>query len=297
MPTLAKKWFKQKNELTPETAKVLSTYSFGVGATDTLVNLGWDGNLIASVGLELTPDNRRVARSMLLLKGTFTKEPVSIAANKLFPDADKNTMLSITLPQGHEFRFANGTTASDLLPCESFKHHYVKDQQIIFPTDWAANKVGETCMRAIVHLDKDSNASGPKPKATILLFPKSAEEMTQLSDSTKSPAWPGIRIIQQSGTFFPQLPQWSDPICPVLFLGTLYDAAPNLPSLEDIRFNIAAVMRSARLPTACATNAGLTRQWNKALSDVDRLDKDPTITWPEAPRPAVPAGELPLFTN
>jgi hypothetical protein len=35
----------------------------------------------------------------------------------------------------------------------------------------------------------------------------------------------------------------------------------------------------------------LARQWNKALSDIDRLEKEPTITWPDAERPTVPAGK------
>jgi hypothetical protein len=50
-------------------------------------------------------------------------------------------------------------------------------------------------------------------------------------------------------------------------------------------------MKSARLPTACTSSNSLTRQWNKALSDIDRLEKEPTITWPDAERPTVPAGK------
>jgi hypothetical protein len=54
----------------------------------------------------------------------------------------------------------------------------------------------------------------------------------------------------------------------------MYCEAPHLPSLADIRFNIAATMKSARLPTACTSSNSLTRQWNKALSDIDRLEKE-----------------------
>ncbi len=99
------------------------------------MNLGWDSKLIATVGLELSPDNKRVARNMFLLKGIFTKEPVNIAAIKPFPDADKNIMLSISLAEGHKFCFANSTTDSDLLLCKNYKHHYMEERQIIFPTD------------------------------------------------------------------------------------------------------------------------------------------------------------------
>jgi hypothetical protein len=53
----------------------------------TIVNLGWYGRPVAAVGLELTPD-RRAKRSQFLLLGAHTKEPVGLAANKLFPEAD-----------------------------------------------------------------------------------------------------------------------------------------------------------------------------------------------------------------
>jgi hypothetical protein len=124
-------------------------------------------------------------------------------------------------------------------------------------------------MRAVCHLDKASNTgTGPKPKMTLLLFPRSAEEMNLLLDSMQSPAWPDIRILQVTGEFFPKMPNWRDPICPLLLLGSMYHEAPHLPSLADIRFNIAATMKSARLPTACTSSNSLTRLWNKALSDV-----------------------------
>ena len=292
MPVANKKWFKQTDELSTDLAKKLSTSSFGIGALDTLENLGWDGKSVAAIGLELTPDNRRVKRSQFLLLGALSKEPVGLAANKLFPDADPAITLSITIPEGTAFRFNGGTMSSDLLPCESYKHFFAKAGNIIFPTDWAANKIGETSMRAVCHLDKASNTgTGPKPKTTLLLFPRSAEEMNLLSDSTQSPAWPGIRILQVTSEFFPKMPSWKDPICPLLLLGGMYHDAPHLPSLADIRFNIAATMKSARLPTACTSSNSLARQWNKALSDIDRLEKEPTITWPDAERPTVPAGK------
>jgi hypothetical protein len=293
MPVAAKKWFRQTEEMSTDLAKKLSTSSFGIGVMDTLESLGWDGKSVAAVGLELTPDNRRVKRSQFLLLGARSREPVGLAANKLFPEADPAITMTITIPEGSAFRFNGGTMSSDLLPCESYKIFFAKAGNIIFPTDWATNKIGETCMRAVCHLDKASNTgTGPKPKTTLLLFPRSAEEMSLLSDSTQSPAWPGIRILQVTGEFFPKMPNWKDPICPLLLLGGMYHDAPHLPSLADIRFHVSATMRSARLPTACTSNTSLARQWSKALADIDRLEKEPTITWPEAERPTVPAGKF-----
>jgi hypothetical protein len=244
MPVGAKKGFRQSEEMITDLAKKLSMSSFSIGAMDTLESLGWDGKSVAAVGLELTPDNRRVKRSQFLLLGALSRELVGLAANKLFPEADPAITMTITIPEGSAFRINIGTMSSDLLPCESYKIFFAKVGNIIFPSDWAANKIGETSMRAICHLDKASNSgTGPKPKTTLLLFPRSAEEMNLLLDSTQSPAWPGIRILQATGEFFPKMPSWRDPICTLLLLGSMYHNAPHLPSLADIRFHISATMR------------------------------------------------------
>jgi hypothetical protein len=69
----------------------------------------------------------------------------------LFPEADPAITLTITIPEGSSFCFNGGTMSSDLLPCELYKHFFAKAGNIIFPTDWAANKIGETSMRAVCH--------------------------------------------------------------------------------------------------------------------------------------------------
>lgn len=291
MPYLEKKWFKEKEGIFPDLAQKLSAASFDIGVTQTLVTLGWDGRPIAAVGLALSPDNRRIARSQFLLQGVPSKDPITLQASKLFPAADPAIKMSIKLPDSAEFRFNGGSLSSDLLHCDAFTHHFSKGESIIFPTDWTANKLGETCMRAVCHLDKASNTSaGPKPKVTILLFPRSAEEMNQLTDSTQNPAWPGIRILQYTAEFFPKFNAWQDPICPLLMMGGFFHDAPNLPHLDDIRFHIAALMRSARLPTACTTGNGLIKQWAKALADVETLEREPSVVWPPVSRPTAPEG-------
>jgi hypothetical protein len=292
MPNLDKKWFKAKGNIDKELAKKLLTVSFGAPVTDTLSRFDWDGKLVATVGLEFTPDNRRVLRGQFLLHGLLTKEPVTLQASKLFPEADPAITMTVFIPDGREFRFNGGSLSSDLMACENFKHHFSKEDRIIFPTDWAANKIGETCMRAVSHLDKTSNgSSGPRPKTTILLFPRSADEMNRLSDGTQNPAWPGLRILQATSEFFPKHDTWKDPFCPLLMLGSPHNAEQNFPAGDDIRFHVSAVMNSAKLPTPCTSGSGLTRQWNKALADVENLEKEPSVIWPKLPRPALVQGK------
>jgi hypothetical protein len=119
--------------------------------------------------------------------------------------------MTITIPEGSAFRFNGGTMSSDLLPCESYKIFFAKAGNIIFPTDWAANKIGETCMRAVCHLDKASNTgTGPKPKTTLLLFQRSAEEMSLLSEpglaGDQDPAGHGGVLPQDAQLEGPHLP-------------------------------------------------------------------------------------------
>jgi hypothetical protein len=71
MPNMDKKWFKAKGNIDKELAKKLLTLSFGAPVTDTLSRFNWDGKLVATVGLEFTPDNRRVLRGQFLLHGLF----------------------------------------------------------------------------------------------------------------------------------------------------------------------------------------------------------------------------------
>jgi hypothetical protein len=119
MPVALKKWFKQSGDIHTEVALKLTTNSFGAGVADVFSSLDWDGRPSATIGLELSPDNRRVIRSRFLLLGQLTKEPVTVPANKLFPEADPNITMTITIPEGSNFRFNDGTTASDLLACEN----------------------------------------------------------------------------------------------------------------------------------------------------------------------------------
>jgi hypothetical protein len=60
MPVALKKWFKQNSDIHTEVALRLTTNSFGAGVADVASSLDWDGRPAATVGLELSPDNKRV---------------------------------------------------------------------------------------------------------------------------------------------------------------------------------------------------------------------------------------------
>ncbi len=126
---------------------------------------------------------------------------------------------------------------------------------------------------------------------TFLLFPHSVSAINELSDATQSPSWPGLRILEATCEFFPKKPQWKDPCCPLLIIGGNVAAAPNLPPGDEIRFHIAALMRSAQRPTVCTKLKALTRQWNRALENVEEMELEPTIVWPDVQRQTPPTSE------
>jgi hypothetical protein len=293
MPNLLKKWCPRSGAIPTDTIKKLDVASFGHPVTATLTELGWDGTLVAAIGLQLSPDNRQVQRGQFLLRGNISKEPVEIQANLLWPDAEPDIFLTITPPEGTAFRFDSGTLCSDLIACEDYQHGFRQDGRAIVPTEWQNKGVGETSIRAVCHLDKTSNGRlGPRIKTTILIFPRSVEEMNQLSDATQSPAWPGIRVVESTCGFFPRVKEWGEPVCPLFLRGADYAEAPNIPPPDELRFHVAAIMRSARRPTVCTKQKTLKKQWEKGLENIEALEQEPTIVWPEAPRHAPAKGNL-----
>jgi len=282
MPVLAKKWFQETGDMSHDLAKKVEVASFGLPISQTLIRLGWDGSLVAGIGLELTPDNRHIVRGEFFMRGDFTKEPTVIKAKNLWPNVSEDISLSVTIPDASHFRHNSGTLSRDLLGNEEYYFNFTKGGITLNPSDWDSNGVGETCMRAISHLDKGSNGkSGPTVKTTILLFPRSVDALNQLSDSTQSPAWPGFRILETNCRFFPNAAEWKDPCCPLILRGSHHSEAPNLPPGREIQILIAATMRSAKRPTCCTNLGGLTKQWNNALEDIEQMEHEPIITWPE----------------
>jgi hypothetical protein len=60
------------------------------------------------------------------------------------------------------------------------------------------HQVGITAftLRLIAHLDKMLNKEGPIIKFNILFNPASPEQMEEISDASRGPAWPGVKILE-----------------------------------------------------------------------------------------------------
>jgi hypothetical protein len=290
MPNLLKKWCPRSGSIPTDTIKKLDVASFGHPVTATLTGLGWDGTLVAAIGLQLLPDNRQVQRGQILLCGNISKEPVEIQANLLWPEAEPDVFLTITLPEGTAYCFDSGTLCSDLITCEDYQHCFRQDGRAIVPTEWQDKGVCETSIRAVCHLNKTSNGRlGPHIKTTILIFPHSVEELNQLSDATQSPAWPGIRVVESTSSSRESRSggnRYARCSCAAL---TTWRRRTSPPP-DELQFHVAAIMRSARRPTVCTKQKMLKKQWEKGLENIEALEQEPTIVWPEAPRHAPAKG-------
>ena len=204
MPTLAKKFFKATGELPLEYAAKLETAGLGLPIHQTLIDLGWTGKLVAGIGLELSPDNKQVRRGEFFLRGLPTKEFIEIKASNLWNTASQDITLTLSIPDAGHFQFSSGTLASEYLAGENFRHSFAKAGNIITPNQWEDNGVGEVALRAVCHLDKLSNGrQGPTVKVTFLLLPCNTDQLIELSDSTQSSAWPGLRILESTAELFP----------------------------------------------------------------------------------------------
>ena len=65
-----------------------------------------------------------------------------------------------------------------------------------------------------------------------------------------------------------------------------------LPAGDQLLYTLAGIMRTATRPTACTSFNGLKRQVDRMMRDQEAAAAVnlPTITWPEARRPAVQRG-------
>jgi len=136
-------------------------------------------------------------------------------------------------------------------------------------------------------------------KFTVLLIPLSVTELHQLEPAAASGAWPGFKLCEGTARFFPSTDQstWGEPICPLICRGSHVSDAPYLPPSAEIRFNIAAVMRTARVAVPCKTANGWNKQLQKAKDDIASLEKEPLITWPDIPRHQPPIGRFKTYST
>ncbi len=295
MPDLSPVFFAGPSDLPSAWRQKLSTSSHGLGLRDTLTDLGWRGEAIAAICLNLSADGSRVANGSFTTWGSLSENPIEFQANKLWEGTPRGTTIKIDNLQGQSFRFNSGQLQSDYLDQDQISMTVLRAGQEVNAPERPSIGVGNMALRAIAHLDKSSNRnSKPVVKITILAVPLSADEMAALSERTQHPAWPGIRILECKANLFPSPAetQWGCPIWPLIITRDRDATLSTTPSGQHLRHAIAEIMRTAALPTACTSRGALNEKGQTTLDDPDDPEiRRPSITWPATERPAADRGK------
>ena len=296
MPDLKPEFFTGSGDLPPNILNSLSTPSAGIGMRDTLTALGWQGEAAATICLTLSADGTQASHGSFSLWGLLSEDTVKIPTHKLWEGTPRGTTLRINNFQGQQFRFTGGTLQSEHMDADNFDYSFHRGGQVIPQSERQANGLGNFSLRAFAHLDKSSNKAGnPLMKITILAAPLSADELTALSDRTQHASWPGLKILESKAAFFPLRPAaaWGCPIWPLLCIRDPSSTIHTTPSGQHLRFAIAAIMRTAALPTACTSRGALHEKGQEAIdATADPDTRYPSITWPAVDRPAPAQGNL-----
>ena len=297
MAPLDSRWFTGPEDPPEEFSAQLEVASFGYPVAATLGKHGWDGKLMAGIGLELTPDNTAVARGQLIMRGKLSEEPATFQASKLWEAADKEATVDIVFPNAAEFDFAGGSMHSEYLPCDGIKMTAMKGDRPILPADWKAHGISNFCLRAIINPAKPSayNHHRPGIKFTVLFFPHPLEEMATWSELVNEVGWPGIKVLEGEAQFFPHTPEgsWCCPFLPLIAPGSRFAGRPGFPPGAEMRHVIARIIDTARLPNGYASHSTLKRRWGKLIADPeDYVERAPLVSWPQTDPPVPREGKL-----
>jgi hypothetical protein len=291
MPILDAAHFRGSGALQPATLEQLTTVGFGSTLKHTLSRLGWVDRLVAGVGLDLSADGLNVTNSTFWVRGKVTETPASIPAHKLWEGANRSVNLSIAPLNGSDFTFRNGSLCSDYVDADRIRFSFSRAGQPIPPGDWADFGLGNFCLRLVAYLDKTSNAKrgrGPHIKFMVLAFPLSLAQLSELAEATSNVMWPGFKVVEGHCDFFPRASanSWGCPILPILCTRQRDASTTAFPSGDLMRFNIAAIMRTAAVPTSSRSLKDLQKKMRDALACGSAIARTlPTIMWPEVARP------------
>ncbi len=110
---LLQKFFSNPMEIPATTLTTLSTNANGPGMRDTLIKLGWKGNLVATVCLGLSVDGSRPDKGWFGLWGPLSQETVEFPASRLWEGPTCGTIVRINNLQGQAFQLMSSHLQSN----------------------------------------------------------------------------------------------------------------------------------------------------------------------------------------
>jgi hypothetical protein len=281
---LDKRWFSGQDDLPEMVAENLEVISFGRALNAVLGKNGWDGKAAAGIGLELASDNRAVKNGQFFIRCPLSSDQGQVQASKLWERVAADAVVSFKFPHGGEFDFSGGSLASEYLEGEAVKIEVERGGQQVPAEEWPQIGITQFSLRLVAYMDKLSNKNSPKVNFNLLFYPASREQMEEIADMVQGPAWPGVKILEGHTALFPGAPQdrWGYPIYPILCTGTRFELAPNLPNSQEMRYAIAKIMATARLPIPCANQGTMRRKWTQIQTDPEAYEeRTPAVVWPQ----------------
>ena len=298
MPELDKELFRGRNEVKEEDLANCEVNNVGEDITNVLTSYGWEGEPVACVLLQLTPDNEQIAAGSLVTRGRDEKEYV-IDAGKIWQDANMGVTLTIRQPELDSFFFSDGGLTSDFLPDEECVHffHAMKEGGAATPilsADLGQYGIGRFCTRIVCQPAKSSSAAkGVVLKYTFMLFPAGRAEMLQMSEKVSSGSWPGIRLGDGEMALLPRpSADWGCPVIPLIRPAIAFSVLGRAPSSAALRYAVAAIMRKCSGPESSRNAASLQTKWDKVKRNPAAFaEKEVPVTWPEQAQQAPTTGE------
>jgi hypothetical protein len=267
------------------------------GAVDyALQQFKWNGRAAGCLVLQLSPDNADIAAGQFVARGRLAREDVKVEANKLWAEADNNTILTIKVPDGGAFTFGDGGLCSDYLDNDQLEYQVGsggRGSQTIPQAEYGEKGIGAFCVRMVCHLTRVTVKSGVILTYTVLVFPGSAEEVESVSELAQSPSWPGLKLVDGELTLLPlATSKWGCPVIPLLLTGSPWEDECSHPPFKDMRTKIDWILTTSEPPDVCKTRKALLSKWQRYAQNPDEfVTRRSPLTWPK-PQQSVQTGGL-----
>jgi hypothetical protein len=301
MPDLDRRRFAGGGDIPSDIATKLTIRSSGERDREILTKLGWEGQLIGYVGLVISADGRKVTSMRFGLQGKIAVTAIELQAAKLWERVPRDVSVSIEVPEAATFRFTGGTLYSDYVAQEDCKIAFRRGDVTMSNEEAEQLGTGQLCLRLFAYLDQSSNTRGgpgPHLKVMVLVYPMNVEELEELSMLTQGPGWPGVKLVEGKAELFPktQAGTWGTPMFPLILAGQRAASSEEIPSGDRLRYAMATLMRTATLPTTCASRKSLVGKCQDVLDGgQEPTGRSPSVCWPTTQEPARERGRLILF--
>jgi hypothetical protein len=287
MPLLDKRFFAGEGELEPDECAKLEVRNLTNEVDSCLREYGWSGEAASCVGLTLSADNRRVDRGVFITRGALGDAKEEAA--RIWQGGNDNVTLVIKLRNAAVFTFSEGGLTSDIIPSDRLEFaFYMKNSTgppaVVLESEYAELGISDFCLRLVCCLAKPAaGREGVNVKYTVLLFPMGKENLLRKFDAAQNAAWPGYPVMEGELPLLVRATSaWGCPIMPVLLTGSSLEQHPLLPSGDELRMAISAVMRKAIAAETSKSAKNLLARWRKLAASPDELaPKKGPVEWPQ----------------